>query len=125
METKRDAVHSSQKLSYLLTNFYDKAEKCFTILVDDRGKNGHLDLEERMKDDYSNTPLVTYFDVEGTPQRQHLKAILKDDGDLLFVFDNDEACSITEIESLGLILAFQDICLAWGLSAYKIEQDVF
>lgn len=118
-------MENEKSLNGLLSTFFEKAEKCFGVLIDECGEDGVLDVHARMDSAYSTTPLMTVINADGDHELLYLESVVRDNGNVLFIMEDDTYVEVSNVAPLSLINTFREVSLAWGLDANKIEYDVF
>ena len=115
-------MEESKKLRKALDELYLKAEKVVNAIIDECGTDGRLGLPERVMP--YEIPKVVFYNADGDLQQLYLSDVIRDDGDVIFVFEDDTYCSTTDIVAQSLIKTVEELCLSWGLSPSLIEDDV-
>lgn len=118
-------MENEKSLNGLLSTFFEKAEKCFGILIDKCGEDGVLDVHARMDSRYSTAPLMTVINADGDYESLYLNRVVRDNGNVLFIMEDDTYVEVCNVPPLSLINALREVSLSWGLDVNKIEYDVF
>lgn len=98
-------------------------EVLFNKLIDDYGMDGKFDVQSKIPVIW--TPCVYFFNADGEIDRNYLTEIGRDDGDLMFVFDDETYCELEDLVPQSMFQAIYEIFEGMQTSLNEIEKEIF
>lgn len=99
-------------------------EVLFNKLIDDYGMDGKFDVQSKIPV-IIWTPCVYFFNADGEIDRNYLTEIGRDDGDLMFFFDDETYCELEDLVPQSMFQAIYEIFEGMQISLNEIEKEIF